>query len=61
MSNNDEYGFYSEAGARVAAIIAYTVETAYTMDVPIEDLMTAVDLAIDRMEDIADAQTAKTH
>ena len=61
MINNDENGFYSEAGARVAAIIAYTVETAYTMDVPIEDLMTAVDVAIDRIELLAEAQEAITH
>ncbi len=58
---DNEYQFYSEGGARIAALVAHTIETAYLMDIPIEDLLTATDMAIDQLEVLAEAQMANTH
>lgn len=58
---DNEYQFYSEGGARIAVLVAHTIETAYLMDIPIEDLLTATDMAIDQLEVLAEAQMANTH
>jgi len=58
MSSDDDYSFYTENGARFGALVVYQAELAYRLKVPIEDILAALDMAVDRAELWEDAERA---